>query len=303
MRSSKLWGWFLLARPPFHAVGVLPFVLGSFLAWDLTGEFSWTVLGWGTLGVVFIVLSTYYAGEYFDYETDALSARLEKNRFSGGSQVLQAQIIPRKKVFIAALICLCLAGGIGVLLQFYYQTGAYTIPLGVVGVFAGFFYSAKPLQWAYRGVGEIWIGFGYGWLTVAAAYYIQTGELVPLVHWIALPIALTIFNVILINEFPDYPADKKMGKRTLVVRLGKEKMSKLYALVNFGVWISYFLAIITGVPFKVVLLFAPVFVLSLLTTSQMLQGDYKDREKLERICGKTIIINLGTTVSFILAIL
>jgi len=78
------------------------------------------------------------------------------------------------------------------LLQFYYKTGPYTIPLGALGAFAGFFYSARPIQWSYRGVGEIWIGLCYGWLTVAASYYIQTGELSPLVHWTALPISFTL---------------------------------------------------------------------------------------------------------------
>lgn len=303
MRESKLWGWFLLARPPFHTVGVLPFLLGTFLAWHVEGHFSWVILGWGTLAVVLIMLLTYYLGEYFDYETDALSARLEKNRFSGGSQVLQAQIIPRKQAFIAAVVCLFFAGGIGALLQFYYKTGPYTIPLGAVGAFAGFSYSAKPVQWAYRGVGETWIGFCYGWLAVGVSYYIQTGGLVPLVHWTALPICLTIFNVILINEFPDYPADKKVGKKTLVVLFGREKMSRLYALVNVGMWVSYFLAVKSGIPLRAAVFFSPVFALSSLATFHMLRGEYKDRGKLEGLCGKTIMVNLGTTASFILAIL
>lgn len=303
MRKDKLYGWFLLARPPFHSVGVLPFLLGTLLARNLTGKFNLAVLGWGTLAVVLIMLLTYYLGEYFDYQTDALSAKMEKNRFSGGSQVLQAKIVSRKHVFIAALICLAFAAGIGILLQFHHKTGPYTIPLGAVGAFAGFFYSAKPIQWAYRGIGEVWVGFCYGWLAVATAYYLQTGELTSLVHWTALPISLSIFNVILINEFPDYPADRKAGKRTLVVLFGKKKMSMLYILVSAGVWGSYFLTIKAGFPVRAIFFFAPVFFISILATLQILRGDYKDKKKLEGICAKTIIVNLGTTASFILTIL
>lgn len=302
MNTDKLRAWFFLSRPPFHTVGIFPFILGSLLAWHVTGHLNWIILGWGTLAAVLIMLATYYSGEYFDYETDTLSARLERNPFSGGTQVLQTAIIPRKQAFIAALICLLLAGALGLLLQFYYKTGPYTIPLGALGMFAGFFYSTKPIQWSYRGVGEIWIAFCYGWLVIAASFYIQIGQFSPLVHWTALPIAFTIFNVILINEFPDYLSDRMVGKKNLVVRFGKVKMSKLYALVSVATWISYFLSVRAGIPAQALLFFSPIFLLSLITTLQVLRGAYKDQKKLEGICAKTLVVNLGTTISFILAI-
>lgn len=302
MNIEKLRAWFFLSRPPFHMVGVFPFILGGLLAWHATGHLNWIILGWGTLAVVLIMLATYYSGEYFDYETDSLSARLERNRFSGGTQVLQTGIIPRKHAFIAAIISLLLAGGIGLLLQFYYETGVYTLPLGALGILVGFFYTTKPIQWSYRGTGEIWIGFCYGWLVVAASYYIQTGQFSPLVHWTALPIAFTIFNVILINEFPDYLADQKVGKKNLVVRFGKVKMSKLYALASVAVWTFYLLSVKAGIPVQALFFFFPIFLLSVITTLQVTRGAYKDQKKLEGICAKTLIVNLGTTISFILAI-
>lgn len=121
-------------------------------------------------------------------------------------------------------------------------------------------------------------------------------------HWISLPIAFTIFNVILINEFPDYSADKEFGKKNLVVRFGKKKMSKLYALVSFGSWIFYLLLIKTEISAKVLFLFVPIFLLSFLTTLQVLRGDYNDRKKLGRICAKTLIFNLAITISLIIAV-
>lgn len=131
-------------------------------------------MGCGVLAVIFIMLATYYSGEYFDYDTDALSEKLERNRFSGGTQVLQTGIIPQKHAFVAALLA---AGIVGLILQFYFKTDPYTIPLGAIGMLAGFFYTTKPIQWSYRSVGEILIGFCYGWLPVAASYYIQTKQI------------------------------------------------------------------------------------------------------------------------------
>ncbi len=300
---TRIKAWIGLSRIPFHSVGVLPFVLGTVLAWYQTGNLDWMVFGLGALAVILIMLNTYYAGEYYDYEVDELSAKLERNRFSGGTQVLQTGIIPRKHAFIAALVCLLLAGAVGSLLQFRLKTGSYTIPLGALGMFAGFFYTTKPIQWSYRGVGEIWIGFAYGWLPVAVGYYLQAGGIPPLVHWIALPIAFTIFNVILINEFPDYPADKKVGKRNLVVRFGRNRASKLYGLASLGTWLFFLLSIKAGVPARAIFFFLPFFVLSLAATLGVLRGGYRDRKKLERICAGTLIFNLGTTISLIFAFL
>ena len=95
---KKLSAWFALSRPPFHSVGVLPFVLGGVLAWQQAGVFRWDILGWGTLGVVLVMLATYYAGEYWDYAEDSLSTRLGPSRFAGGSRVLQRGLLQPRSV-------------------------------------------------------------------------------------------------------------------------------------------------------------------------------------------------------------
>ena len=51
-------------------------------------------------------------------------------------------------------------------------------------------------------------------------------------YW-SMPIALLIANVLLMNEFQDYDADKAVHKNTLVVKLGKQKALKLYKSANF----------------------------------------------------------------------
>jgi 1,4-dihydroxy-2-naphthoate octaprenyltransferase len=60
--GKKLYAWFSLSRPPFHLVGVLPFILGGVLAWQHVGFFRWDIFAWGSLGVTLIMLATYYAG-------------------------------------------------------------------------------------------------------------------------------------------------------------------------------------------------------------------------------------------------
>jgi len=59
--AKTIHGWVALSRPPFHIVGVLPFILGSVLAWWLGGRFRWEILAWGAAGVVCVMLASYYA--------------------------------------------------------------------------------------------------------------------------------------------------------------------------------------------------------------------------------------------------
>ena len=299
--GKKLSAWLALSRPPFHSVGVLPFILGGVLAWRLRGAFRWDICAWGTLGVVLVMLATYYAGEYWDYMEDTLSARLGPSRFAGGSRVLQRSLLPRRAPLWASLVSLLLAIGVALILQLGYGTGPWTIPFAILGLLGGFFYSTRPLRWVSTGWGELWIAFCYGWLPVAVGYYLQVGEIAWLVHWLAVPIGLTIFNVILLNEFPDYPADSEAGKANLVVRLGRERASLLYGLVSLGSWVAMLLSLGRGVPAQVLWFYLPILALSLILVVWVVRGRWQDRATLERLCAANLAVNLGTTASYIFA--
>jgi 1,4-dihydroxy-2-naphthoate octaprenyltransferase len=119
------------------------------------------------------------------------------------------------------------------------QTGPWTLFLGGLGIFFGYFYSEKPFQWSYRGMGEILIGFCYGWLPIATGFYLFSGFFSPQVLLLSIPVSLSVFNVILINEFPDEEADRAIGKRNLVVRFGKERMGELCLSLSVLVGLSF----------------------------------------------------------------
>lgn len=298
---KKLKALLALSRPPFHTVGVLPFLLGTILAYYQEGVFSWAIVIWGTIGVVLIMLATYYAGEYWDFREDELSARAYPSKFAGGSRVIQQGILSRNFARNASIICLLLALGVGVVLQFVYRTGPFTLVLGIVGIIGGFFYSARPVRWVSTGFGEIWIAFCYGWLPIGAAFYLQTGFISWLAHWMAIPVGLSIFNVILLNEFPDYEADRKAEKKNILVRFGVKKGSHIYAYASSASWIFYIVSLYRGVPKQALLFYMPVFFVSVIIVTMVLAGRWQNRLVLERLCGMNILVNLGTTASYILA--
>ncbi|MDD5712136.1 MAG: prenyltransferase [Smithellaceae bacterium] len=277
-------------------------MLGTQLAFTLGGAFHGAVFFLGLAAVILIMLSTYHAGEYFDFREDAISQSTFKSRFAGGSGLKRDSYSPRVP-FWTSIISLILAGIIGVLLQFYYGTGRYTLLLGLAGALPGFFYSTPPLRLVEKGIGELFIGFCYGWLPVAVSYYIQIGHIAPFIHGIGVAIGATIFNVILLNEFPDYPGDRATGKRNLLVRWGKKKGAAFYLIASLLSWVATLSAPLYGVPSRIVFFFVPVMALSIWINVMLIKRRYDDLQVLEVLCGLNIVVNLATTASFMLAFL
>jgi len=294
--------WIMLSRIPFLSVVILPYFLGTLLAQRLTGEFNLAVFLLGLSGSILIQLGAHYSGEIHDIREDSRSAVLGKNHFSGGSQVLVRRLIPEDRVKILVYTVVLLALAVGAVLQFYFKTGTWTILLGVSGVICGLFYSKPPLRWVSRGLGELFIAYSFGFLAVNAGFYIQASRFDGLAFFVSLPVACAVLNIILINEYPDYEADKEAGKNNLLVRTGKKKGAFIYALLVICAGVSFFLVLARGLPIVSLFFYFPVLISAVILASLMLKGGYKDRMLLQGMCAMTILVNLGTSLSCILGL-
>jgi 1,4-dihydroxy-2-naphthoate octaprenyltransferase len=294
--------WLELSRPRFHSVGVLPFILGTTLSWRLGTTIHWPVFFLGLLAIILLMLATYWGGEAYDLEEDRIAWSQGRSLFSGGSGVVVHGRVTSKQAQRLSLFALLSACLIGILIQFGHKTGPWTLPLGAAGAVAGYYYATPPFRWVKRGVGEVLVGFCYGWLPVAASFYLQTSSLDRLVHWLSLPIGCTIFNVILLNEFPDYPGDCLTGKRNLVVRLGRTFSSHLYGGVLLLAWIFLIVGVLAGVPVYLALLVTPLFAMGGKVYLDLRNGAFQDQQTLEALCQRNLLINLGTTALTILTV-
>src|SRR3989338_2088894 len=222
--------WIKAFRVPFFTATIVPIALGSVAAWCDTSRFLWLRFWLALFGGVLMHAGTNLANDYFDHISGCDEANPNPTPFSGGSRDIQEGLIPAKGVLKAFIICFVLGGAIGLYLNNICGRNIILI-LGIIGVFLGIFYTAKPFRIGYGSFGELAVGIGFGPLMVMGAYYVQAKTLPMSAFLISIPIGILIALVLYINEFPDYEGDKAVGKRTLVVILGKKNAALLYHIL------------------------------------------------------------------------
>ncbi len=247
--------WLKAMRLPFLTATLVPVTFGSVIAWHDTAGFIWLRFWLAILGASLIHIGANLANDYFDHLSGVDQANFNPTPFSGGSRMIQDGLILPKKILYASLSAFIFGSLIGFYLNYLCGRNVILI-LGVIGVFLGFFYSARPFLIGYRSFGELAVGAGFGPLMVMGAYFVQAGKLPFSVFLISIPVGILIALVVLINEFPDYAPDKSGGKNTLVVVLGRKKAIALYhILLALTYWYVVFLVISKVTPLFCLIIF------------------------------------------------
>jgi 1,4-dihydroxy-2-naphthoate octaprenyltransferase len=135
--------------------------------------------------------------------------------------------VPPRKVLVATW----LAFGIAV------AAGAYLVALvgwellvvGAASILAGVLYTGGPRPYGYEGLGELFVFGFFGIVAVAGSYYVQVEELRGLAFLLAVPVGLLAAAILMVNNIRDVDTDRRAGKRTLAVRLGRSSARKLFA--------------------------------------------------------------------------
>ncbi len=256
MDKIKLWA--KAVRAPFFTASVVSVILGAVIAWNITGEFNLLNFVLTTIGVILVHAGTNLINDYFDHRSNLDEINVNYTPFSGGSRVIQDEEITPKTMLIVGLGTFILAAIIGFYLNFV-TSGNVILYIGITGFFIGYFYTAKPLKLGYTALGELITIIACGPLIVYGSYYViaQVHAIQPI--FASIPIGILVGLILYINEFPDHEADKKIGKRTIVVVLGKAKAIKLFYIFM----IFNYLWIIIGIVLNLLPLYTIVVLLTL----------------------------------------
>jgi 1,4-dihydroxy-2-naphthoate octaprenyltransferase len=244
----SLWSWVGVVRVKFFVAGIPAVILGAALAYYWAGSFNPVNFTLSLIGVILAMIGTYTFNEYYDFKSgvDVIVPREHITPFNAGSRILPSGSLKPESAFKAGFVAWILYSIIAV--YFTFSVGWVIVPLSLVGLISGAFYTMPPFKWAYRGLGELLIGLNYGPLITFGAYYVQTAALpLDLLILPSLIPGLLITAVIWINEFPDYPADRVAGKMNLVARLGLERSRIPYAAQILLIYPVLFIGVLSKV--------------------------------------------------------
>ena len=179
------------------------------------------------LGSLFAHASVNVFNDYFDYMrgTDIIAKRTP---FSGGSGFLPSGLVTPKEAFLMATTFLVLGILIGIYFMILYPI---LIPIILLGAFLVYAYT--PLLTRVY-ITELFPGLGFG-LMVIGTYVtmLPPGSTIkdPAAIAAAVVPGILISNLLFLNEFPDYEADYKTGRRHMVIILGRKRASKVYVML------------------------------------------------------------------------
>jgi len=203
-----------MVRGPILVLSLLPALAGGALAWA-GGRWRPLALPVTVVSILLLHAGANLWNDFQDHRhgTDRLTT---PTPFSGGSRVIQeGKLSPAavRRWGMAGLV----AGGLlcaGVCLAtdprgFWFLGG---------GLLAAWGYSAPPLRWCGRGLGELAVGLAFGPLLTGGVYVTQTGALGAPVWFVGTALGLLVMDILCLNEIPDCHADRLTAKRTWAVR-------------------------------------------------------------------------------------
>jgi 1,4-dihydroxy-2-naphthoate octaprenyltransferase len=221
---------FFETRPQFLLLSVVLAFLGTCIA-QYDGIFH---LGYALLaffGLLLAHISVNVFNDYFDYRS-GIDLETKRTPFSGGSGILPAGLLKPRHVLWLGLASFLLATLIGVYLVL--ARGWLLLPLLLIGAVCILLYTPflTKLGWP-----EWAPGVGLGMLPVVGTYFIQTGNYTLPAIIAAIPSGILVHNLLLLNEFPDTEADKKAGRKTLPIIMGKKKAGIVYSALTVVVYL------------------------------------------------------------------
>ena len=199
----------------FLYAGLLPYLLGAAWAYGRAGTFDAIAFWSGLAGVVFAVVGVEAFNEYFD-------SRM------GTDRVFNPVDLPPMSDAVLWLGVAAFACALAVGVYLTVRGGWPILAFALLGGMAAIFYVAPPIRWAYRGLGELVIALSYGPWMVLGSLYLHTKTLSAGALYASLVPGFLIMALAVVNAIPDYHQDRLVGKRNLVVRLGRRRAVGLY---------------------------------------------------------------------------
>jgi 1,4-dihydroxy-2-naphthoate octaprenyltransferase len=215
----------MAARPRTLPAAIAPVLVGSAAVVEEAGDLPRTGAFIAALiGSVFIQVGTNLVNDYSDARRGADTVdRL------GPVRVTAAGLVAPRRVLVATWVAFAIATAAGIYLATV--AGPVILAVGVVSILAGILYTGGPRPYGYAGLGEVFVFLFFGLVAVNGSYYVQLEEL----HWLPFGLSVSIgalsTAILVVNNIRDIDTDRRAGKSTLAVRLGRQPARSLFVVL------------------------------------------------------------------------
>lgn len=250
--KSIVFLWFRAIRIKFILASIIAVSNGIAISYWKTGvvDPGYALLTY--FGIMCLHISVDLLNDYSDFKR-GIDTNTKRTRYSGGTSVIPENLISPRLIYCVGVVFLILGGLTG--LYFVTIKGIVILILLSFAIISIYFYSTNIVN---AGLGELFVAIK-GCMIVMGSYYIQSDTIDLTSVFVGIIIGLLSAVVLLVTSFPDYEADKKSGRRTLVILSGKQNSVKIFAgliIVTCGM-------IIGGAIFNVIPLFSTIGLLSI----------------------------------------
>ncbi|UXP34061.1 1,4-dihydroxy-2-naphthoate polyprenyltransferase [Reichenbachiella agarivorans] len=220
-------------------------IMGGFLAyWQQ--HFSWGIFGLSVLTTIFLQVLSNLANDYGDSVHGADSAEREGPQRAVQSGAISAAAMKKAMVLFAAL---SLLSGLTLLYVAFPDHLLYVLVflgIGLLSIYAAITYTSGNNPYGYLGLGDISVFLFFGLVGVLGSYFLHTRTF----DWInVLPAAacgLLATGVLNVNNIRDIESDKKAGKKSIPVRIGRVMAVKYHlSLLMVAVLLSLIFVFLT----------------------------------------------------------
>jgi 1,4-dihydroxy-2-naphthoate octaprenyltransferase len=222
--------WLMAARLRTLPAAIAPVLVGTALAYTLEDVFNAGAFVAAMLGSILIQVGTNLSNDYSDARRGA-----DAEDRVGPVRVTAGGLVPPKQVLMATYITFGVAALCGVYLVAV--SGIELLFVGIASIAAGVLYTGGPRPYGYEGLGEIFVFLFFGIVAVTGSTFAQTESWPWEGFVLAVPVGLLAAAILVVNNVRDIDSDRRAGKRTLAVRLGRDRGRTLYALMVYGAYL------------------------------------------------------------------
>ncbi|WP_271406060.1 1,4-dihydroxy-2-naphthoate octaprenyltransferase [Tenacibaculum soleae] len=149
--------------------------------------------------------------------------------------------------------------------------------LGVVSIVAAIKYTVGKSAYGYSGFGDVFVFIFFGLLAVVGTYFLYTKQLNFIIFLPAITIGLLSTAVLNLNNMRDINNDAKVGKNTLVVKIGSQKAKKYHYILIIGALITTLVYTLlqykSPIQFIFLIAFIPLFLNIVTVAKNKIQSD------------------------------